>query len=159
MECNIAGMYISILGINFSLNSRHAVGDSSEYLGVLVSCVRGSGSRCGSFSLQLAEKSLWIFPEDLNKRECKNGKGFEGKNIYLIKTFRSAYRCQCQQMLVSLLDQNGFVWICPVVKEREESETENNIERKWDVVLLLWCSLTKRDELSFLRVLHCRTLP
>lgn len=50
-----------------------------EYLEVLVSYARGSGSRCDNFFLQLAEISLWIFPKDLNN-EMKNMK----QQIYFI---------------------------------------------------------------------------
>lgn len=51
------------------------------YLAALVSSQRGSGSRCGSFALWVAGKSLLIFPEDLeaNRAEgLKEGLLFPG---------------------------------------------------------------------------------
>lgn len=41
------------------------------YLAALVSSQRESGSRCGSFALWVAGKSLLIFPEDLEANRAE----------------------------------------------------------------------------------------
>lgn len=42
------------------------------YLAALVSSQRGSGSRCGSFALWVAGKSLLIFPGDLEANRAES---------------------------------------------------------------------------------------
>jgi len=49
------------------------------YLAALVSSQKGSGSRCGSFALWVAGKSLLIFPEDL---EANRAEGLEERLFF-----------------------------------------------------------------------------
>lgn len=89
------------------------------YLAALVSSQRGSGSRCGSFALWVAGKSLLIFPEDLeaNRAEgLKEGLLFPGadqasaeivRKKSLLQLPRVTHRCRCLQRPASLRGQNG----------------------------------------------------